>query len=513
MAIVGEIFKNVIKLNRRLSITRKSMLEMQEKTLKKLLRKAAFTEIGIYYNFEEILRSPNPIETFQQTVPFFDYNKIYDAWWYKIVEEGKRDVTWPGKIKNFALSSGTTGSTSKKIPISKDMLLSMRKASFRQMCTMRDFDLPIDFYEKEMLMLGGSTHLERYEHGSMGDLSGILAGNLPVWMNKFYKPGSKISKVGDWNEKLDIITREAHKWDIGIIAGVPAWIQMLFERIIAHYKVKTIHDIWPNFKIYVHGGVAFKPYEEHFKSLLGKELIFLETYLASEGFIAFERLNGIGAMNLVMRNGIFYEFIPFNNENFSVEGELLPDARAIGLSAIKENIEYAIVISTNAGSWRYLIGDTIKFTDISKQELIITGRIKQFLSLCGEHLSVGNMNDAISILNKEFDLKINEFSVLGSRFENHFAHTWWIGSDGSADQDMVKKRLDEILCSLNDDYKTERTAALKEIFVNILPNELFYDWMGSQNKLGGSHKFPRVLNAKQAESWKNFLDAQNAVAQ
>lgn len=512
MAIVGEIFKSAIKLNRRLSITRKSMQEMQTKTLRKLLKKSANTEFGKHYKFEKLLQSENLITEYQKNIPFFDYNKIYSEWWYKLVDEGKNDITWPGKIKNFALSSGTTGSSSKKIPISKDMLLSMRKASFRQMCTMKDFDLPKDFYDKEMLMLGGSTHLERVDHGSMGDLSGILAGNLPIWMNKFYKPGSKISKESDWNLKLDIITKEAHKWDIGIVAGVPAWIQMLFERIIKHYNVKSIHDIWPNFKIYVHGGVAFTPYKENFKSLLGKELIYLETYLASEGFIAFEKLNGVGAMSLVMRNGIFYEFIPFSSENFSSEGELLGNAKAVGLSEIKENTEYAIVISTNAGAWRYLIGDTIKFTNISKQELIITGRIKQFLSLCGEHLSVGNMNAAISMLNDEFDLAINEFTVVGHNYENQFAHTWWIGTDKKVDELSVKKALDTLLCALNDDYKTERTAALKEIFVRLVPNQFFYEWMQDQNKIGGSHKFPRVLNTKQRISWEKFLEQRNQQA-
>ena len=504
MAIVGKIFRNVIKIGRRLSITRKSMQEMQEETLKRLLRKAAGTEFGKHYNFTSILKAPNVMEAFQKHVPVFDYDKIYDEWWYKL-KDGARDISWPGKIKNFALSSGTTGSSSKSIPISKDMILSMRKASFRQMCCMHDFDLPKDFYDKEMLFLGGSTHLERYDYGSMGDLSGILTGNLPVWMNKFYKPGNRISKESDWLKKIDIITKEAHQWDIGVVAGVPAWIQMLFESIISYYEVDTIHDIWPNFKVFVHGGVAFKPYKEHFKSYLGIELIYLDTYLASEGFIAFEQSNESGAMSLVMNNGIFYEFILFNRDNFSEEGELLSHTIPLELSEIKENVEYAILLSTNAGAWRYLIGDTIKFTHLGKQELVITGRIKHFLSLCGEHLSVGNMNDAIAELNKEFNLKIDEFAVYGGSINNYFSHTWWIGCDNFVESDNVKKRLDEILCSLNDDYKTERSAALEGFFVNVIPNKRFYDWMKMKNKIGGSNKFPRVLNKDQYESWEEFL--------
>lgn len=505
MALLGKLFKNAIKINRKLSITRKSMQQLQKQTLRKLLKTASYTDFGRHYGFEEILNEADIIEAYQKRVPFFDYDKIYNEWWYRSLN-GERDVTWPGRIKNFALSSGTTGSSSKKIPISKDMLLSIRKASFRQMCTLKDFDLPDDFYEKEMLMLGGSTHLEQDEHAAMGDLSGILTGNLPIWMNRFYKPGSEISKESDWNKKLDIITREAHKWDIAIVAGVPAWVQMLFERIIVHYNVKTIHDIWPNFRIYVHGGVSIQPYKDRFKTLLGKELIYLETYLASEGFIAFEKLDGVGAMSLVMRNGIFYEFILFNNENFSLDGDLLESAKAIGLSEIKENIEYAIVLTTNAGAYRYLIGDTVKFTNISQQELVITGRIKQFLSLCGEHLSVGNMNDAISKVNEEFALNIGEFTVLGGNFDGHFAHTWWIGTEIEIDENKLKNRLDEILCELNDDYKTERKAALKEIFVNVIPNDYFYEWMKTQNKVGGSHKFPRVLTKEKAENWKLFIN-------
>lgn len=508
MALTGKVLKSSIKINRRLSITHKSMDELQENTLRKLLRSASRTDFGKHYNFEAILRSANVVEEYQKQVPLFDYDKIHKEWWLRLLK-GDKDVTWPGEIKYLALSSGTTGSSSKQIPISKDMILSMRKAGFNQLCRLSDFNLPTSFYDKEILLLGGSTQLEQIDRVSMGDLSGILAANLPLWMNKFYKPGLKISKIRDWNTKLDIITREAHTWDIGIVCGVPAWVQILIERIIDYYNVKSIHDIWPNFKIYIHGGVSLQPYKDYFKSLLGEDIIYLETYLASEGFIAFELLNGTGAMSLVMRNGIFYEFIPFTSDNFSSDGELLEKAIALGFSEIKENEEYAIVLSTNAGAWRYLIGDTIRFTDLSKQELIITGRIKHFLSLCGEHLSVGNMNDAVSQLNKEMNLNIKEFTVFGDNVDNYFTHTWWLGSDNLLESTLISDRLDSILCSLNDDYKTERTAALKEVKVNLVSNDLFYKWMKIHNKMGGSHKFPRVLSDKQKISWRSFLEQQN----
>jgi hypothetical protein len=308
---------------------------------------------------------------------------------------------------------------------------------------------------------------------------------------------------------LDKVIKEAYKWDIGVVTGVPSWIQILIERIIDYYKVSSIHDIWPNFKVYVHGGVSMEPYKTYFNKLLGNDIIYLESYLASEGFIAFQKSNTANGMSLVMGNGIFYEFIPFNSDNFSDEGVLLDRARALNLSEIKANEEYAIILSTNAGAWRYLIGDTVKFTDISKYEIIITGRIKHFLSLCGEHLSVGNMNDAISRINKEMNLDINEFTVFGELVNNYFCHTWWLGINEDVDNELLCGKLDAILRVLNDDYNTERGSALKEMKVNIIPNKLFYGWMKIQNKIGGANKFPRVLSNKQITSWLAFLELQN----
>ena len=360
-------------------------------------------------------------------------------------------------------------------------------------------------------MLGGSTELKQVDDLLMGDLSGILTGDMPLWMNQLYEPSLKISRESDWDKKLDKVIKEAYKWNIGVITGVPAWVQILIERIIDYYKVSSIHDIWPNFKVYVHGGVSMEPYKTYFNKLLGNDIIYLESYLASEGFIAFQKSNTANGMSLVMGNGIFYEFIPFNSDNFSDEGVLLDRARALNLSEIKANEEYAIILSTNAGAWRYLIGDTVKFTDISKYEIIITGRIKHFLSLCGEHLSVGNMNDAISRINKEMNLDINEFTVFGELVNNYFCHTWWLGINEDVDNELLCGKLDAILRVLNDDYNTERGSALKEMKVNIIPNKLFYGWMKIQNKIGGANKFPRVLSNKQITSWLAFLELQNMI--
>lgn len=294
-----------------------------------------------------------------------------------------------------------------------------------------------------------------------GDLSGITAGKLPIWFQRFYKPGKKISRNRNWGEKLDQIVEKAKDWDIGIIVGVPAWLQILIEKIIDRYQVNDIHEIWPNLKIFVHGGVSFEPYRKGFEKLLGKPLIYMETYLASEGFLAFQAFPGRKSMRLVLNNGIFYEFVPFTTDNFDEEGNILKTAKTLKIDEIEEGKDYAILISTCAGAWRYLIGDVIRFVSKVESEIIITGRTKHFLSLCGEHLSVDNMNKAIELVAEEMNLTIKEFTVLGIPYRSLFAHHWYIGTDDEVDMKALRKCLDYYLKKLNDDYAVERKHALK----------------------------------------------------
>lgn len=505
MTVKGSILKKVVMLYSKLRSSNKSPQMLQEITLRKLLISTSKTDFGKHYKFNTILKSSSIINAFQDTVPIYDYDEIYNKWWYRLLK-GDRDVTWPGKITIFALTSGTTESSSKYIPISSQMQRSMGRASFKGICAyLNELDLPTDFYNSKILMLGGSIQLKQVDDLLMGDLSGILTGDMPLWMNLLYEPSIQISRESDWDKKLDQVIKEAYKWNIGVITGVPAWVQILIERLIAHYKVDNIYEIWPNLKLYIHGGVSMEPYYSYFNTLLGDNMLYLDTYTASEGFIAFQNSNYSEGMRMILQNGIFYEFIPFNSENFSNEGELLDHAKTLNISEVEENEEYAIILSTNAGAWRYLIGDTIKFTNTSKNEIVITGRIKHFLSLCGEHLSVGNMSDAISRLNKELNLNITEFTVFGGKVGNYFSHTWWLGLDKDMDNLVLSNKLDSILRTLNDDYNTERDYALKEVIINVIPNAMFYKWMESNNKAGGSHKFPRVLSKEQKASWLNFI--------
>jgi hypothetical protein len=257
--------------------------------------------------------------------------------------------------------------------------------------------------------------------------------------------------------------------------------------------------------VYVHGGVSFDPYRKGFEKLLGRPIHYIETYLASEGFIAFQAYPNRRSMRLVLNNGIFYEFVPFDEKNFDSSGEIKPDAEAIMIDEVEEGKEYAILMSSCAGAWRYLIGDVIKFVSVEESEIVITGRTKHFLSLCGEHLSVDNMNKAIELVSNECNITVTEFTVAGIPHGTLFAHHWYIGTDDKVDTKLLKEKIDNYLKELNDDYAVERSAALKEVFVDVAPVKTFYNWLESKGKVGGQNKFPRVMKNAQLEDWKAFI--------
>ncbi|HRY31749.1 MAG TPA: GH3 auxin-responsive promoter family protein [Bacteroidales bacterium] len=508
MPFLGSILKTAIALRSKvpnLEITRKpNGIMQQQKVLRKLLKKAQYTSFGEYYDFGDMLKERDLITAFRQKVPVFDYNAIYRKWWYRSLN-GEAYVCWPAKIDYFALSSGTSEASSKHIPVTRDMLKAIKKTSIRQLLSLAKYDLPEDLYEKGILMLGGSTHLHFNGTFFEGDLSGITAGNIPFWFQHFYKPGKRISREREWTTKLDEIVRKAPDWDIGFIVGVPAWLQVLMERIITTYKLQNIHQIWPNLSIYVHGGVSFGPYAKGFSKLLAHPLIYIETYLASEGFIAYQSRPGAEGMELVLDNGLFYEFIPFNSSNFSQDGNPVEHPETYTIGQVKEGQEYALLISTCSGAWRYLIGDTIKFTSTALNEIVITGRTKHFLNLCGEHLSQENMNRAIEMLEHQLNITIREFTVAGIQHDSMFAHKWYLGTDDPVDPETARQQIDNNLKLLNDDYRVERIAAIKDVLIAVYPSHVFYDWMKLKKKEGGQHKFPRVLKKEIHAEWETFL--------
>lgn len=509
MPLLGSIIKTAIEIksNKPLEIIIRKEgdpYRMQKNTLQKLLKRSMNTAIGDYYNFGKILDSPDPVKAFRDAVPVHDYNSIFSRWWYRQLN-GEAFVSWPGRVKYYALSSGTSEASSKYIPVTPDMIKAMRRTSVRQLVSLSNFNLPTDFFEKGILMLGGSTHLQYNGTYYEGDLSGINTARIPFWFQHFYKPGKRISRERDWNTKLNEIVKKAPEWDIGAIVGVPAWFQILMEMIIKKYSLSNIHDIWPNLTVFCHGGVAFGPYKSGFEKLLARPLTYIETYLASEGFIAYQDIPGTPGMRMVLDNGLFYEFVPFNSDNFDEDNSLVQNPVALTIDQVEEGKEYALLLSSVSGAWRYLIGDTIRFTDLSRQEIIITGRTRHFLNLCGEHLSQENMNRAIEMLDNQEQVHVREFTVAGIKHGSMFAHKWYLGTDDHLSPEVASRRIDENLKLLNDDYRVERIAAIRDVQAEVLPIRAFYDWMEKHGKIGAQRKFPRVMKNQLLEEWEAHI--------
>jgi hypothetical protein len=514
MALLGSLIARSLELRKKFRLPTATPFSYQRHTLRQLLERGQYTSFGKHYDYAEILsKEVDFIKAFRERVPVCTYNEIYNQWWYRC-QQGEENVTWPGKVKYFALSSGTSESASKHIPVTQDMIKSTKKVGFKQLYSMTEFDIPSVAFQKGVLMLGGTTSLFKRGEYYEGDMSGISAKNMPKWLsNFFYKPGQQISKRPKWEDRIRLIVRNAKKWDVGTVCGVPAWVQIVLEEVIKYHKVNNIHDIWPNLNIYIHGGVSFEPYKESFKKLLGKPIQFIETYMASEGSFGFKARPGNHGIKLVLNAGIFFEFAPFNNENFDEDGNPKKGIKTYLINEVDEETDYAVVLSTCAGTWRYLIGDVIRFTDSKEHEIAIVGRTKQFLSLCGEHMSIDNMNKAIDTVSRKLGITIREFTVAGFQYKNLFAHRWYIGCDDSnVNAETARQLLDETLCEVNDDYAIERTSALKEVFVEILPSEVFYDYMRSIGKEGGMNKFPRVLKNGALTNWENFLHKNHVAA-
>ena len=382
------------------------------------------------------------------------------------------------------------------------MIRSFQKTSIRQLASLHEIDLPETFFSSQFLTVGGSSRLTKKHNHTEGDLSGILKKHTSLIATPFTKPGYRISNTKDWNKKIDLIVQKAPKWNIGIIAGIPSWCILLIERIIEKYNLNSIHDIWPNLQVYVHGGVFMGPYKEKLEELCSKKVHLLDTYLASEGYFAYQTSSSSIGMKLLLDTGVFYEFIPFNSDFFDQEGQVINSKKALTLSQVKEGIDYALVITTNAGLWRYLIGDLIRFVDIKERELVITGRIKQFLSLCGEHLSLENINEAIINLSKKEEIDIVEFTIYADEINQ--CHHWFISSNKHINQDISIK-MDAELCLLNDDYASARKYTLGPPKISVLNKSVFYGFLNSLGKQGGQNKFPRVLNTSQANKWLKFI--------
>lgn len=504
MAFVGTFLKNTTRVGYNYGVKRKANNPEQSKILKELLNKAKKTKIGTNFDFAGLLQEQNICDAFRKNVPVFTYESFYDPY-IKHQLDGFKNIAWPNKINYFALSSGTTTDTSKRIPVSDQMIRQFQKTTLEQLLQLHELNLPSKFYQSTVLTIGGSTKLKEINNYFEGDLSGILQKNKMFLYRLFSKPGSKIAQLNDWNTKLEEIVKHAKKWDIGVIAGAPSWVLILIERIVKTYGVESIHEIWPNFRIFLHGGVFLDTYKDKIEALCSKNVFFKNTYLASEGYFAYQKNpNNIG-MSLLTNHGVYYEFIEekyFENIN---AGEDISQIPTCLLNEVKENESYGLVITTSSGLWRYFIGDVVKFTDLDNLELQIVGRVKHTLNLVGEHLSLENMNKAVQKTNERFGISAEEYCVLPAKKGDR--HHWYIGSNNMVDPQKYSVYLNQELEEVNDDYKYVRKYLLRAPRIKMLPIQKFYEFMEKKGKLGAQHKFPRVLNKTQASEWESFLSS------
>lgn len=508
MAFFGQIVKTLLETKHNLLPQQPDdPAAAQEDQLRELLDTAKDTAFGKYYGFADLLEQEDIRRAYAKRIPLFDYHEMNDRWWKQ--QRKFPDITWPGQPEYYALSSGTTGKKSKRIPVTKEMLACTQAVGRAQAESLANFDLPAALFEKDILMLTSSADLEENRFGALeGEISGINVSNMPGFMEGYYKPGLEIASIPDWDTRVQRIAEEAPNWDVAALAGIPSWMVMMLRKVIEVNKLSNIHEIWPNLTVYTTGGVAFEPYRKSLESLLARPIIIMDTYLASEGFYAFNARPDTFSMQLALDHGLYFEFVPHDETGFDATGQILDDPVVVDFRDVEENKDYALIVSTPAGAWRYMIGDTIKFTDKAKMEIVITGRTKYWLNVVGAQLSEEKLNAAIKALNEATDSSIKEFTVGAVPTEdgNDYYHQWVIGLDsGALDEAQAKDILDEHLKSANKNYKVAREKALKGLKVSVTPVEQLYAFLETKKKKGGQIKFPKVMTGEQLNELLAFL--------
>jgi len=506
MYLLGAIIKKGIELNQTIADVFSSQGDEQVGQLKSLLETAKDTAFGKYYGFAQLLESEDIEQAFKTSVPIFDYHTMHDTWWVQQLKYP--DISWPGSPSFFAMSSGTTGKKSKRIPVTDDFIQSMRDVGKSLIRELPNYNLPEELFTSEVLLLSSSADLNEHDEGHLeGEISGINVSNFPEWYNFFYRPGSEIAKIDDWDERLAAIVKEAPEWNIGAIAGIPSWVMLMLQAIIKEYGLETIHDIWPNFSLYASGGVAFETYRTDFDAICAKDIVIMDTYLASEGFFSYTANPGSMSMRLATSHYYYYEFIPFDERGVDDQGGLLDDPLSLRLQEVEMEQDYVLIISTCSGAWRYLIGDTIRFTSLDPYEIVITGRTKFFLNVVGSQLSEEKMDAAIVDVSEELNVTANEYAVGALQNDaGEYYHQWVVVSDDEIDSENFKNLLDENLQQANKNYKVARSKALKHMKLKVISKNVYHDYLGQKKKKGGQIKTPKVMKAERMNDFIKFID-------
>ncbi|CCG52387.1 Protein of unknown function [Flavobacterium indicum GPTSA100-9 = DSM 17447] len=464
--------------------------EVQEELLFNLLKQAEQTVVGKKYDFSSIKN----YSTFNERIPIATYEELEP--FIEQTRQGAQNVFWNSNIKYFAKSSGTTNAKSKFIPVSNEALENNHyKASKDLLALYLHNNEDSQLFVGKSLRLGGSKQLYENNNTFFGDLSAILIDNMPIWAEFSSTPSNKVSLMSDWETKLPAIIKESIQENVTSLAGVPSWMMVLLNHALEQTGKNNLLEIWPNVEVYFHGGVSFDPYKEQYKKLFPKDNFkYYEIYNASEGFFALQDLNNSNELLLMLDYGIFYEFIPMDTFG-KINQKIIP------LSEVELHKNYALVITTNSGLWRYLIGDTIRFTSLNPYRIRVTGRTKHHINVFGEELMVENTDVAIAKTCAELNCEVVDYTVapVFMSEKTKGAHEWIIEfKKKPEDIHLFSKILDLKLQELNSDYEAKRynNMTLNSLIVNVARENLFYDWLKANDKLGGQHKVPRLSNER-----------------
>ncbi|GGG43926.1 GH3 auxin-responsive promoter family protein [Epilithonimonas arachidiradicis] len=465
-------------------------VETQEGLLFSQLFHAEETEYGQKYGFSTIAN----YKDFQRKVPIVCYEDFEP--YIERARQGHKDVFWPGVIKQFAKSSGTTNAKSKYIPITTESLEDCHYKAGKDMVALYVNNHPeSELFQHKNLRLGGSAEIYRDFNTKFGDLSAILIENLPFWVEIINTPSKKTSLMSEWESKMKAIISEVKNEDVGSLTGVPSWMMVLLQRTLQETGKNNIGELWPNLEVFFHGGISFKPYKNQYKDIIGKDIRYYEIYNASEGFFGIQDQAGSDEMLLMLDYGIFYEFIPMD-EYYSGSRNAIP------ISEVEINKNYAVVITTNGGLWRYLIGDTVKFTSIKPYRIKVSGRTKHYINAFGEELMIDNVETALKIACENLNASISDYTGAPVFMTNNSkgCHEWIFEfTKQPSCIDEFTEVFDKTLKTLNSDYEAKRynDITLRKPIIHTAKPNLFYEWMASRGKLGGQNKVPRLSNDRE----------------
>lgn len=490
MALINSLMSWLIRKRiHQIELFQKYPIDVQNEWLKKLLATAGNTEYGQKYQFSSI-QSP---EQFRQRLPVVDYEAIQDD--VMRLRMGTQNIFWPSDIKWFAKSSGTTGDKSKFIPVSTEALEECHYNGGKDMLSLYCNNNPETLmFDGKGLTMGGSHQISEFDNETYyGDVSAIIIQNLPWWAEFRRTPALAIALMDEWESKIEKMAEVTINEDVTNIAGVASWTLVLLKRILEKTGKNNILEVWPNFELFMHGGVSFAPYKEQFSKLFpSRKVNYLETYNASEGFFGIQDRMHADDMLLMLDYGIYYEFIP--SEHFDSD-----NPETLHLEQVEMNKNYALVITTNAGLWRYKIGDTITFTSLNPYRIKITGRTKNFINAFGEELIVDNAEKAMTIACEKSNALIKDYTAGPVYFngDESGAHEWLLEFEKPPkDIAYFTDVLDNALKSLNSDYEAKRyqNFVLRSPVIREVPQGTFYNWLKSKGRLGGQYKVPRLAN-------------------